>query len=349
MGILDSLFGKDQMIQPENAIGGLLKYLYNNWASPTQVAQAPGAGLTNSPVQNSPNSSIFPRPALTRAPLRAPGTNPLTGAASIPPLGSPAPSAVNNLNKMLPNPFLNQANLEMNSQIAKNQMQNQANANKAMQSQPKMQDYIFDLNKAVDDNPAPTYSSKDLSTLEDLVAQTKLNDYRPAKEIGQPSKSVFLPEDKTDLLNNLKGMAEKTFPDNPNMQQVSLSQAILESGLMGKNPSRLASETNNLFGIKSSRKFPGTGGTVDYDTTEYVDGQPVKFNLPFSTNYTPQDSFNQYKDLMTGSERYQPVVNSKTPQQAFEALQGSGYATDPNYGAKLAKIHSQYVSPLYQS
>lgn len=150
----------------------------------------------------------------------------------------------------------------------------------------------------------------------------------------------------TELLPKLAASAKATFPDNPTMQQVSLSQAILESGLNGK-PSELATQHNNYFGIKSSKSFPGTDGSVDYGTTEFIGGAPARINQGFARNSSMDDSFRQYGNLMNGSSRYAPVIAAKSPLDAFSALGKSGYATDPNYAAKLRAIHSRYVSPYY--
>jgi flagellum-specific peptidoglycan hydrolase FlgJ len=150
----------------------------------------------------------------------------------------------------------------------------------------------------------------------------------------------------TEMLPKLTAAAKATYPDNPTMQQVALSQAILESGLNSR-PSELATRHNNYFGIKASRSFPGTGGTVDMPTQEYVGGSPATMNQGFATNNSMGDSFTQHARLMSGSSRYSPVMQSKTPGEAFGALQQAGYATDPNYARKLRSIHQQYVSPLY--
>jgi flagellum-specific peptidoglycan hydrolase FlgJ len=151
-----------------------------------------------------------------------------------------------------------------------------------------------------------------------------------------------------EMLPRLMASAQSAYPDNPTMQKVAISQAILESGLTGK-PSDLAAKHNNYFGIKASQSFPGTGGTVDYATTEYVNGSPVSMKQGFATNNTMDDSFRQHASLMSGSSRYTPVMSAKNPLEAFNALGSSGYATDPNYANKLRQIYGKYVAPAYLS
>lgn len=142
----------------------------------------------------------------------------------------------------------------------------------------------------------------------------------------------------SDYISKLKETAMSTFPDNPLMQQVAISQAIQESGV---NPSKLATESNNYFGIKSPKG-------VAMATQEYVNGTPQTETATFAINPTMQDSFNQYKNLLSNS-RYQGVGQAQTPEEAFQALSKAGYATDPRYAQKLASVYQQYVQPLYST
>lgn len=142
-------------------------------------------------------------------------------------------------------------------------------------------------------------------------------------------------------LLSLKLAAEKAYPENPTMQRVAITQAILESGLQDGTPSALA-KRHNYFGIKA----PGTAGVVNMPTKEFIGGSMRNIKSGFGANKTPADSFMQYRDLMN-KKRYAPVVSSGTPQQAFSALQRSGYATDPAYAKKLSSLYDKYVVPLY--
>jgi flagellum-specific peptidoglycan hydrolase FlgJ len=165
--------------------------------------------------------------------------------------------------------------------------------------------------------------------------------YNQTTNPSSVSSIQSLPTDKQALLQQLKSNAESAFPDNPTMQQVAITQAIHESGLMGK-PSLLATKDNNLFGIKS----PGSSGVVNMPTWEVMNGRNVNVNADFGRNASTADSFMQYKNLMNRG-RYAPVLQAQNPYEAFNALQRSGYATDPRYANKLNNVYSQYVAPLY--
>lgn len=129
---------------------------------------------------------------------------------------------------------------------------------------------------------------------------------------------------------------------NPIMARLAASQAVLESRLLGK-PSSLATKYNNLFGIKKS----GTGGSVNLQTREVINGRSVQLAQPFSVNKTLTDSFTQHRSLLERLGRYQPVIESQSLSEAFDAIGRSGYATDPQYSAKLKKIYNSHLRPLF--
>jgi flagellum-specific peptidoglycan hydrolase FlgJ len=158
---------------------------------------------------------------------------------------------------------------------------------------------------------------------------------------GPPSQSL------EQMMPQLQQSAQTAYPDNPTMQQVALTQAIQESGLNGR-PSSLATQHNNYFGIKAGKSFPGTNGSVDLPTTEYIGGSPARMSQPFASNRTMDDSFQQHAQLMSGASRYRPVIEATDPQSAFQALGKSGYATDPQYGPKLQAVWQRYVAPRFR-
>jgi flagellar protein FlgJ len=123
-----------------------------------------------------------------------------------------------------------------------------------------------------------------------------------------------------------------------------LGQAALESG-WGKKEMLAAdgSTSHNLFGIKAS---PGwKGKTVDAVTTEYVDGVPQKRIEKFRAYDSYADSFRDYARLLRSNPRYESVLANATDLNGFaQGLQRAGYATDPNYAAKLTHIITKNLS-----
>lgn len=112
-----------------------------------------------------------------------------------------------------------------------------------------------------------------------------------------------------------------------------LAQAALETGYGRSAPDY------NFFGIK------GRGQTQQ--TKEFRNGQWVTENAGFRSYSDPSGSFADYADLMMNSARYEPVRAGRTLEEQIAAMASSGYATDPDYGAKLAGIAGMidYNSP----
>ncbi len=117
-----------------------------------------------------------------------------------------------------------------------------------------------------------------------------------------------------------------------------LGQAALESG-WGKRMIRNAdgSNSNNLFGIKAGPGWKGKVATAV--TTEYVNGRPHQKVEKFRAYDTPADSFKDYANMLAKNPRYEKVLASGGDASAFaHGLQRAGYATDPNYAAKLTRV-----------
>ena len=120
--------------------------------------------------------------------------------------------------------------------------------------------------------------------------------------------------------------------------QFMLAQAALETGwgkreIIGTD----GTPSHNLFGIKAS---PGwTGPTVDVTTTEYLSGRPQKMVQKFRAYASDAESFADYAQLIKTSPRYAAVAAAGTDAKGFaRGLQRAGYATDPAYADKLARV-----------
>ncbi len=162
-----------------------------------------------------------------------------------------------------------------------------------------------------------------------------------------PTSSIpSINQNSQPTMQDLQAAAVAAYPDNPIMQQVVLTQAIQESGVPG-HMSQLATQNNNLLGIKEGSTAPGSNGMANYATTEYDNGAPGITRANFSSNNNYGDSFLQHRDLMNKLPRYQGVLNSQDVPSAFGALSKAGYATDPNYTKKLMMNYNKYIKPLY--
>ncbi len=118
------------------------------------------------------------------------------------------------------------------------------------------------------------------------------------------------------------------------------AQACLETGY-GKN---VITDVNtgqysyNLFNIKGQ----GPAGSVLVDTIEYYNGVRKEIRDHFRAYNNFQESFEDLVKLMS-NDRYAPCRNAAgDPCEYARQLQECGYATDPQYAAKLIKIMQMY-------
>jgi len=117
-----------------------------------------------------------------------------------------------------------------------------------------------------------------------------------------------------------------------------LAQAALETG-WGKHVIHAADGTNshNLFGMKAGESWPGK--SVEVTTLEFRGGRPIKESASFRAYDSWLDALEDYRALITGSERYSGAVDSADePDRYATELQNAGYATDPDYASKIRRV-----------
>jgi flagellar protein FlgJ len=116
-----------------------------------------------------------------------------------------------------------------------------------------------------------------------------------------------------------------------------VAQAALETG-WGKFELKNADGTpsHNLFNIKAGKRW--SGDTVSTATTEYVNGAATRENARFRAYGSYADSFRDYANLIRNNPRYAAVVGQSDATAFARGLQAAGYATDPQYADKLARI-----------
>jgi flagellar protein FlgJ len=120
-----------------------------------------------------------------------------------------------------------------------------------------------------------------------------------------------------------------------------IAQAALESG-WGKREIRNSSgsPTYNLFGVKAGSGWQGK--TVDVVTTEYENGVGRKVVEKFRAYGSYAEAFRDWAQLIGGNKRYADVVESGraggNAAGFANGLARAGYATDPDYGAKLVRV-----------
>jgi flagellar protein FlgJ len=117
-----------------------------------------------------------------------------------------------------------------------------------------------------------------------------------------------------------------------------IAQAAHETGWGRKEIKNADGSTSfNLFGIKAGPNWKGA--TTDVTTTEFIGGKAHKVTQTFRAYASYADSFADYASTMKNSPRYAAVVAAGNDASGFaKGLQKAGYATDPSYATKLAKM-----------
>jgi len=116
------------------------------------------------------------------------------------------------------------------------------------------------------------------------------------------------------------------------------AHAALESG-WGQRPLRNAdgSSSYNLFGIKAGKGW--AGGVAESATTEYVGGAALKTSARFRAYPDQASAFRDYAQMLIDNPRFRGALGTGSDAQAFASgLARGGYATDPAYAAKLARL-----------
>ncbi len=118
---------------------------------------------------------------------------------------------------------------------------------------------------------------------------------------------------------------------------VCLAQAALESnwGLSG-----LTVKGNNFFGMKAGTRWKGPVLTLP--TQERLVGKWVTVQAAFRKYPTPEDSFRDRVQLFRGMARYQRLFQLTDAQTEARQIQECGYATDPNYAAKVIAVITKH-------
>ncbi|MQM29509.1 MAG: flagellar assembly peptidoglycan hydrolase FlgJ [Candidatus Accumulibacter phosphatis] len=116
-----------------------------------------------------------------------------------------------------------------------------------------------------------------------------------------------------------------------------VAHSALESGWGRREISRAdGSPSFNVFGIKAGRNW--SGATVEVDTTEFVNGVAHPERATFRAYASYAEAFRDYAELLSSKPRYAGVRGQQDAVQFARSLQEAGYATDPMYADKLARI-----------
>lgn len=120
--------------------------------------------------------------------------------------------------------------------------------------------------------------------------------------------------------------------------EILMAQSALETGWGQKMTKGSDGQpSNNLFNIKADGRW--TGSKANVSTLEYEQGHAVKRRESFRVYDSIKQSFDDYVQLISNSDRYQQARAAAADPEAFiKGLADAGYATDPNYANKVLRV-----------
>ncbi|QUX98201.1 flagellar assembly peptidoglycan hydrolase FlgJ [Marinomonas sp. CT5] len=170
--------------------------------------------------------------------------------------------------------------------------------------------------------------------------QQEASDLSAAEQSSAPSAVSVIFDSPDEFVQNLWPHAQRVAAKLGVNPKAILAQAALETG-WGKYP--IAKEDGaasfNLFGIKADNRWQGDRAVVN--TLEFRDGIAKREKAAFRAYNSFSQSFEDYADFLSTSERYKDALESGKDASMFAAsLQKGGYATDPKYAEKIDNILS---------
>jgi flagellar rod assembly protein/muramidase FlgJ len=126
----------------------------------------------------------------------------------------------------------------------------------------------------------------------------------------------------------------------------TIAQAALESGW---GSSALAVQAMNLFGVKADKAWHGA--TVSMPTNEFINGKKVMVSALWRKYASWDECLSDHARFLVVNRRYAPAFQHCDNAEAFAlAIAAAGYATDPQYAAKvIAVIRSNHLTTFDQS
>lgn len=137
------------------------------------------------------------------------------------------------------------------------------------------------------------------------------------------------------FLANIKPMVIEDMKKSGILASLTAAQAFIESN---KGNSGLAVKGNNLFGIKGEYN----GQSVNMETTEYINGIPVRVYANFRKYPSWAESIADHSAMFNRMARYANLRNLTNYKVACQLVQKDGYATSPTYANTLINCIEKY-------
>lgn len=143
---------------------------------------------------------------------------------------------------------------------------------------------------------------------------------------------------KSDFKAKMKKIAEDEKSRSGIHPLITITQAAHESN-WGK--SGLTEKANNLFGFTGDSWEKAGKPVLKLPTKEFVKGKWVTVDRPFRAYKSWAESVRDWGTLISTQARYKTAYNFAKEGDALNyavEVAKAGYATDPDYGTKLAAL-----------
>lgn len=175
-------------------------------------------------------------------------------------------------------------------------------------------------------------------TIKPLTSNSAVGEAPPLiSRAGVKSSIAQTPE---EFVAKVRPYAEKAAAELNINPDVLLAQAALETG-WGKHLLHDTQGNNsfNMFNIKANADWQGK--SVGVNSLEYKQGVTQQERSEFRQYDNYVQSFSDYVSLIKNNPRYQQVMAAGSDSAGYaDALQKTGYATDPQYADKIKRLLS---------
>ncbi|WP_225049258.1 LysM peptidoglycan-binding domain-containing protein [Lacticaseibacillus kribbianus] len=151
----------------------------------------------------------------------------------------------------------------------------------------------------------------------------------------QAANTRRYPRAVASFLNQIIAGAITGWTQHRILPSLTAAQAILESGW---GSSSMAAKYHNLFGMKGSYN----GATVRVPTREYYGGAYHTIYDNFRVYPSDAASMADHATTLATSSRYANLIGVTNATTATNRIKADGYATAPDYPAKLRQLISAY-------
>ena len=157
------------------------------------------------------------------------------------------------------------------------------------------------------------------------------------RQVSSSRADNWMPVSPEAFADELRPYAQRAAEKLGVSENLLIAQAALETGWGQKVMQRNEGGSSfNLFGIKANASWQGEKASTA--TLEYRDGVALRERADFRAYASLQQSFDDYVNFISEQPRYSEALDASDDKGYAEALQQSGYATDPAYAEKILAV-----------